>query len=150
MSDPSVSTPAPAHLGWRLAAAIYDLFPLLAIWFVVAALLLLARGNTPVTPGSVAAWGELALLLLASFGYFGLSWRRGGQTLGMRAWRLRLVDRDAGVPTWSRLALRYVVAGASLAAFGLGFLWSLFDRERRSWHDLASGTRLLRLPRASR
>jgi uncharacterized RDD family membrane protein YckC len=141
---------APAHLLWRLAAAIYDLFPLLAIWFATSALMLLARGNTPVTPGSAAAWGELGLLLLAGFGYFGPSWRRGGQTLGMRAWRLRLRRSDGGVPGWPALALRYAVAGVSLAAFGLGFAWSLFDRERRSWHDLASGTVILRQPKPPR
>jgi uncharacterized RDD family membrane protein YckC len=66
----------------------------------------------------------------------------------MRAWRLRLVDPERDRPRWSALLLRYLVAGLSLAAFGLGFLWTLWDPQRRSWHDLASGTRLLRLPRA--
>lgn len=140
----------PAALGWRLLAALYDAFPLLAIWFATAALVLLARGGEPVTPGSVGSLLELGLMLLAGFGYFGLSWRRGGQTLGMRAWKLRLVATRGGAPTWSALALRYAIAGLSLAAFGLGFLWSLVDPERRTWHDLASGTRLLRLPPKSR
>jgi uncharacterized RDD family membrane protein YckC len=83
------------------------------------------------------------------FGYYGLSWRRGGQTLGMRAWRLRLVHASGQVPPWRAVLLRYLVAGVSLGAFGLGFLWSLWDPQRRSWHDLASGTRLLRLPRST-
>lgn len=135
----------PAALGWRLLAAIYDLFPLLALWFATAALVLLARGGAPVPVGSLASRGEFGLMLLVGFAYFGLSWRRGGQTLGMRAWRLRLVATDGRVPGWSQLALRYVVAGVSLAAFGLGFAWSLFDRERRTWHDLASRTALVRL-----
>jgi uncharacterized RDD family membrane protein YckC len=89
-------------------------------------------------------------MLLAGFGYFGLSWRRGGQTLGMRAWRLRLQRAGGGIPGWGALGLRYGVALVSLGAFGLGFLWSLVDRERRTWHDLASGTVLVRVPKPAR
>lgn len=137
---------APAALPWRLLAALYDLLPAAALWFACAALLLLLRGGTPAAPGSPAAWLTLAVMLLAGFGYFGLSWRRGGQTLGMRAWRLRLVDARGVAPAWPALVVRYVIAGVSLAAFGLGFLWSLVDGERRSWHDIASGTVVLRLP----
>lgn len=139
--------PIPAALHWRLLAALYDLLPLLAIWFALAALALLALGGRPAAPGSAAAWIELVVMLAAGFGYYGVSWRHGGQTLGMRAWRVALRRADGGQPGWGALALRYVVAGVSLAALGLGFWWSLFERERRTWHDLASGTVLLRLPR---
>ena len=134
-----------AALGWRLLAAIYDLLPVLALWFATAALVLLLRGGAPVATGTFAAWGELGLMLLVGFAYFGLSWRRGGQTLGMRAWRLRLVSLRGDAPAWHQLGLRYLVAGVSLAAFGLGFLWALVDRERRTWHDLASGTAVVRI-----
>lgn len=138
----------PAALGFRLMAMIYDLLPLGALWFATAALVLLARGGAPVTPGSPAAYLEFALMLAVGFGYFGLSWRRGGQTLGMRAWRLRLVQYDGeSSPEWGELARRYLAAGVSLAAFGLGYLWSLIDPERRTWHDLASYTAVVRLPK---
>ena len=142
---PLAVTPAALHV--RLFALVYDLLPLLGIVFATAAFTLLLRGGTPVEPGSFAAWMELLLMVIAAFGYFGLSWRRGGQTLGMRAWRLRVVRTDGGVPAWRALGIRYVVAIASLAAGALGFLWSLIDRERRTWHDMASGTVLVRLPK---
>lgn len=146
--SPTPQQAIPAALPYRLLAIVYDLLPLLALWFATAAAVLLARGNVPVTPNSPAALVEFALMLLVAFAYFGLSWRRGGQTLGMRAWRLRLVRADGGAPpSWSALALRYLIAPLSLAAAGLGFLWSLFDRERRTWHDLASGTVLVRMPK---
>lgn len=150
MDIPTNPAPAPAALGWRLLAAAYDLLPLLAICFATAALVLLLRGGAPVAPGSAMAWGEFALMLLAGFGYYGASWRHGGRTLGMRAWRLQLRRSDGGQPGWSALALRYLVAALSLAALGLGFAWSLIDRERRTWHDIASGTAILRAPRAAR
>jgi uncharacterized RDD family membrane protein YckC len=144
MSTPSTSDAAPAALGWRLLAAVYDLLPVLALWFATAALVLLVRGGAPVVADSFVAWIELGLMLLVGFGYFGLSWRRGGQTLGMRAWRLTLRDRSGGRPSWRQLVMRYLVAGVSLAAFGLGFLWALLDRERRTWHDIASRTAVVR------
>jgi len=63
----------------------------------------------------------------------------------MRPWRLKVTSADGAGAGGRALCLRYAVATLSLAAFGLGFLWSLFERERRTWHDLASGTVLVRL-----
>lgn len=140
----------PTHLGWRLLAIVYDLVPLAGIVFAMAALNLLLRGGSPVQPGSPGAWVELATMLLAAFFYLGLSWRRGGQTLGMRAWRLRLVTTEGGVPSWRALTVRYAVAFASWGACGLGFLWSLFDGERRTWHDIASRTAIVRLQKPAK
>lgn len=137
--------PRPAHAGWRLLALTYDLLPALAIWFAVAALWLLLRGGEPVRPGSASGWLELLGLWLATGAYAVLSWRRGGQTLGMRAWRLRLAGAAGRPPPGAaRLWLRYAVSCLSLLPAGLGFFWALFDRRRRTWHDLAAGTRVLR------
>lgn len=132
----------------RLLAMVYDLLPLAALWMATSAVMLLLRGGVRVTPGSAAAMVEFVLLLAVTFAYLGLSWRRGGQTLGMRAWRLRLVNVDGSSPVpWRALMLRYLVAMVSLAAVGLGFVWSLFEPNRRTWHDLASGTVLVRMPK---
>ena len=132
----------------RLLAMVYDLLPLAALWMATSAVMLLLRGGGRVTPGSAAAMVEFVLLLAVTFAYLGLSWRRGGQTLGMRAWRLRLVNVDGSSPVpWRALIQRYLVAKVSLAAVGLGFVWSLFEPNRRTWHDLASGTVLVRMPK---
>jgi uncharacterized RDD family membrane protein YckC len=138
--------PTPAALHWRLLALLYDLFPLIAIWLVTSAVGLALHGWEPMAPGTAGAWLQLAGLLATTFLYFALSWRRGGQTIGMRAWRLRLEREDGGAPTWPQLALRSIAAVVSMAAFGLGFLWSLLEPQRRTWHDIASRTRVLRLP----
>ncbi|MNV66805.1 RDD family protein [compost metagenome] len=76
-----------------------------------------------------------------------MSWRRGGQTLGMRPWRLRVVSLDGTVPTRRQLWRRYAVGSLSVLAAGLGFWWALLDRQRLTWHDRASGTRVARLPK---
>ena len=137
------ATPSPAHLGWRLAAAIYDFFPLLALWMLTGAASIAATGGTL----DYHVWWYRLLLLGVTGAYFVLSWRYGGQTIGMRAWRLRVVDRNGASPGWGAALLRFVVAQISLAALLIGFLWCLFERERRGWHDLASGTRVVRIPK---
>jgi uncharacterized RDD family membrane protein YckC len=141
---------SPANLGWRLVATIYDLLPLLALWFLTSGLMLLIRGGTPLQPGSAAAIAEFALLWLVTGAYATVSWRRGGQTIGMRPWRLRVVDAQGRDPSWRAVLLRYVLAGLSLAAFGLGFAWALFDPQRRTWHDLAAGTLMVRLAQSDK
>lgn len=149
IAKPQPRSAHPAALGYRLLALVYDAMPVAAIWFAVAALGLLLRGGSPVTPNTPAAMLEFGAMLLATFGYAGLSWRRGGQTLGMRAWRLCVLRQDGRAPaSWGQLGLRFLVSGISLAACGLGFLWALLDPQRRTWHDLASGTVMVRLPKS--
>jgi uncharacterized RDD family membrane protein YckC len=110
---------APAALPWRLLAGIYDALPVLALWMAASAVVLVLRGNQPFAPFSVGQW-LLWFGCWAIAGFYARIWWGAG-----------------GAP-------RYAVATVSLAAFGLGFLWSLFDRERRTWHDLASHTKLVR------
>ena len=136
--------PAPAALPWRLLAAVYDALPVLALWMLASGVVLALRGNRPFEAFSAGQWSLWAACWIVTGLYAVLSWRRGGQTLGMRPWRLRVVDANGGIATTRALWLRYFVATFSLAAGGLGFLWSLVDRERRTWHDIASKTRLVR------
>ena len=134
----------PAALGWRLLAMTYDAIPLLPLALLVSASSLVLNGLQPVT--HPLGRGALAVTLWAAIGgYFVLSWRRGGQTMGMRPWRLKVLDRAGAPARTGALWTRYAVATVSLFAGGLGFLWALVDGERRTWHDLASGTVLVRL-----
>jgi len=137
----------PARLGWRLLAMVYDLLPLMALWFATSAVVYFARGQVPVRPGSFAAWVLLALLWAVSGAYLIISWRRGGATIGMRPWRLKVLAADGYPATLRALCLRYAVATVSLLVVGLGFVWALFDGERRCWHDIAAGTRFVRMDR---
>jgi uncharacterized RDD family membrane protein YckC len=140
---------APAHLGWRLLAMVYDAVPMIPVAFIVSAAALAINGGEPVA--SAAGRAALAATLWLAVGaYFVLSWRRGGQSMGMRPWRLRVLAADGEPAGTAALWKRYAAATGSLAGAGLGFLWSLVDRERRTWHDLASGTVLVRLDAAKK
>jgi uncharacterized RDD family membrane protein YckC len=126
-------------------ALVYDALPVLALWLLASALVLALRGGTPVQPWTWMFWLQNLLLWAIAGGYVVSSWRRGGQTLGMRPWRLRVVDEEGRTPGLAALWQRYAWATLSLAAVGLGFLWALVEPQRRCWHDLASSTRLVRV-----
>lgn len=133
----------PAPLWRRLAALVYDALIVVALWMLATALVLPFTGGEAIAAGRV--WYQIYLFVVAA-GFFILFWRLGGQTLGMRAWRLHIVDADGGRVSWARATLRAVAALPSALAFGAGFLWSLFDAERRAWHDVWSHTRLVHTP----
>lgn len=142
------ATPSPARaqplIGWRLLALLYDFFPMLGIWFVVGvASLALHRGET-IRSNTLAGMVELAALVAVTGLYATASWRRGGQTIGMKPWRLHVVAADGAAAAWSRLWLRYAVGVVSLLVAGAGFWWAWLDREGLTWHDRVSGTRLIR------
>ncbi len=134
---------APAGLARRFAAIVYDSLLIAAILYAAAIPAVWLHGGA-VPPG--LPWFQ-AWLAFAAWLYLAASWTRGGQTLGMRAWRCRLVTAAGGPVGWGRAAVRFAAAAVSWACLGLGFWWALADRERRTWHDRWSGTRIVLLPR---
>lgn len=135
--------PRPASLFLVLAAAVYDALITLAVLFAATALAVAANGGEAITAGS--AWFGIYLLAAAA-PYYAWCWTHGAQTLGMRAWRLRIERRHGGVPRAREAIVRYAAALLSWSAFGLGFLWIGIDPERMSWHDRLSATRIVRDP----
>lgn len=138
---------ARVSLARRLGALFYDALILAALWMLTGAIVLSFTGGEAVPAGTV--WFRLLLLAVAAL-FFTAFWTRGGQTLGMRAWRVKLVNDKGGPITWRTAGLRFLAGCLSLALFGLGFLWALFDEERRAWHDKVTGTRLVLLPKRQR
>ena len=132
-----------ALLGWRLLALVYDFFPALGLWFLVAAAFTALHRDAVI--GGWLGFAEFLALWLVTGAYAVLSWRRGGATLGMRPWRLRVVAMaSGGNAAPAALWKRYAIGTCSLLCAGAGFWWALFDHERLTWHDRASGTRMLR------
>lgn len=140
----SISGPVlPASVGRRLAATLYDGLLLLALWMSAALLEVLITdalgvGRSPVLTRAL-------LLSIAAF-FFAWCWTHGGQTLGGRAWRLR-VERLDGQPVNVPTALLRFAVGISWLP--LGVVWALASDDRRAPHDLLSGTRVVLLPKPS-
>lgn len=82
--------------------------------------------------------------------YFTACWSRGGRTLAMQTWRMRVVRRDGTSIGVGRAALRYALAWVSLASFGAGFLWACVDRDRQFLHDRLAGTRIVMIDAGAR
>jgi uncharacterized RDD family membrane protein YckC len=154
-SDAPSAPPRPqAFLGWRLLSLVYDFLPVAALWLLTTVPYALGftflGGHDPhenIAPYSLLSWLIWLSCWIVTGLYATFSWGRGGQTLGMRPWRLQLVSSDGTPVSRAHLWRRYAVGTLSLALGGLGFWWALFDRDRLAWHDRASGTRLVRLPK---
>ncbi len=113
--------PRSAGVWRRLAAASYDGLLLLAVLMVVTALLQLATHGAAIDRHSVGGWVYAydALLIGTITLYFGICWTRRGQTLGMKAWQIRLETSSGTVPSWRAVALR-LAAGAPLYLLVIG------------------------------
>lgn len=140
--DSATSKPPlePAPVWRRLAAFCYDLLLLTALFLSFTALAVAVRLDA-VSPGTW--WHQLSLLGIAAAFFCGF-WTHGGQTLGMRAWRIRAVRDDGGALTWPRAGARFVLGVVAAAPAGLGLWWSFFDENKRGWHDRWTGTRVVR------
>jgi uncharacterized RDD family membrane protein YckC len=148
-----------------MAAWLYEGVLLLGIVLLVVLLFSIATRNRAALHGR----HELQALLFAVLGlYFVYFWVRG-QTLAMKTWRIRVVDRRGQPLTHGRALRRYLLCwmwflpplavavitpvklgGGAAAALTLGWIaaWALLSRwqpQRQFWHDIWAGTRLIDL-----
>ena len=131
-----VATPRPG-LPRRLAALVYDSLLLFSLLFAATVPVLFLTGGEAVGPDQPAF---TAYLLAVSYVYFGWCWTRSGQTLGMRAWKIRVRTRDGRPLGWRCSLARFAAALVSIGVAGAGLLWVAFDRDGMSLHDRLSGT----------
>lgn len=153
--SPQGAFPA-AGLGRRLAAMFYDFLLCTALMIVTTFLYKLIMmafiGEDKMRALSEA--GALdgdpllsTLLFFVLFGFFAKFWTHSGQTLGMQVWGVRVQNADGtAISLWQAL-LRFIVSIGSWLCFGLGFFWSLIDKQKRTWHDMYSNTQLVRIPK---
>ena len=129
----------PCSLLRRLVAIFYDSLLLIAVLFAATIILM------PFTEGK-AIEGEnlLYLIYLTNWSYFFFVWQwtHGGQTLGMRTWKIKLFSMDSGPISWSVASKRFFLAIVSWLFAGAGFIWVIFDHDKFSFHDRYSGSRL--------
>lgn len=140
-------TCGPAHsvapgLLRRLAAMLYDWLLLIALMLVATSLITLPFG---MPSGFSRILFQLLLFGLMPLLFFSGFWVMGGQTLGMRAWRIKVVAEDGNPLSWGSALLRFLAALLSLLAGGLGYIWILMNPEKLAWHDRLSRTMLVML-----
>jgi uncharacterized RDD family membrane protein YckC len=137
----AASPPRAPAIARRLASALYDLLLTVALAIFVTFPFLALFGD------ATQGWRRHALqawVLVAVGAYYVWFWTRGGQTLAMKTWRIRLVRAEGGGAVHPvRAAHRYLIALLGTLAVGLGFAWALVDRDRQFLHDRLAGTALV-------
>lgn len=160
MSDSSDTNQiSPAGVLPRMMAMVYDGMLLFALLCLATLVAVVVTGkldpNIPEASSKVmheadpllTGWGFQLYLVAVVIGFYTLFWRKNGQTLGMQAWRIQVQDKAGGKPSWGQCILRCVSALLSMAPAFMGYWWVWIDKDKRSWHDRLSGTRVMRLPK---
>ena len=124
----------------RLMSMVYEAVVVFAV-VLLAGLAFYGVVNGPVS-GGMRHLFQLYLFLVLGV-YFVACWSRGGRTLPMQTWKMRVVRGDGMSIGIGQAMLRYVLAWFSLLSIGAGFLWAFFDRERQFLHDRLAGTRIV-------
>ena len=153
-SDDNQNQPVKVTLAsfWkRLFAWVYDLLGALGIFILALAigLVTLFIVTKPwvddFSQVSAAASDSIfwfIYLFLAVQYYYVWCWVKGGQTVGMKTWRLQLYKSDGSLLSWKEAYIR-----SFLSLGGLGNLWCLIDSDKRGWHDFIYDTRVVELPK---
>lgn len=143
-------------LGRRLAAMFYDFLLCTALLIVTGGIYKMVQmaiiGETrmrALTDAGALDGDPLfsTVLFFVIFGFFAKFWTHSGQTLGMQVWGIRVQNADGTAITLWQALLRFVVSIASWLCLGAGFIWSLFDKQKRTWHDMYSNSQLVRIPK---
>lgn len=157
--------PSPAELAelpraglWRrMAALFYDMFLIAGIWICLGFILqwLFGTDANQVVDGTVETdpllrRSMLAMMLLTATGFYVGFWHFSGQTLGMIAWRIRVVDLDNRPLSPGRCLIRFLAAWPAFWLFGTGYLWRYLDPRGDAVHERLSGSKTVLLPKHAR
>jgi len=140
MNQPSSSLHDNHYVGIlrRIGAFAYDFILLIAVLFLVTAILMpISRGF--ISPSNLFFKVYIFLTIFVFFGWF---WVHGGQTLGMRAWKIRVELDDGSNLGWPQALLRFILA---ILTFGIGLLWCLWDKKYRALFDVLAKTQVIRV-----
>ena len=134
----------------RLASIFYDWVLLVAVILVAVTvftlgvdLLLGKNASQEILQHPVGKLLYQFYLLLVGGLFYIWFWTHGGQTLGMKVWKIKLVDNELKPVTARQATLRLLVAVASCIPLGLGFFWMLFNQQRQTLYDRWSNSQLV-------
>ena len=125
----------------RLAALVYDAFIVFSFLLFVTAIALTVTQRDSFLDYRIT---YLSYLILCLGLFLTWLWKKSGQTLGMLAWKIKLVDNNHHLLTWKKAWLRYFISVVSVGC-GAGLLWCLIDKNKQSLHDKLSNTKVILL-----
>ncbi len=143
-SKTTTDTPKRIKLPRLLLVLLYDSLAIVGLLFLVGIIMLLARSGEATTAGD---WWFRGYLVFSVFLYYAWCWNRGGQTLGLKSWRAKVVTMEGYSLNWQTALRRFLGSLLSWLPLGLGYWWILFDKEGLSWHDRLSGSQIILVPK---
>ena len=129
----------------RAAAMLYDGLLILALLFLATLPFIALRGGEPVEANENLLYR--LILCIVIYGFFVGFWSRSGRTLGMQSWRLQLETEDGSDIGVTTATIRFFAALLSFVPAGLGYFWSLWDKDKLTWHDRISKTHIVYYPK---
>lgn len=131
----------------RIGAMLYDIVIVIALLIIGTLIIMPFTNGNAIGPGHILFQ---VYLLIIQIGYYITFWVHGGQTLGMRAWRIRVLNQHYEPLTWPQATQRLCFAVITLVPAGFGLLWGFTNAQRRTLYDQWSKTYLVKLsPRSS-
>ncbi|MDG0995792.1 MAG: RDD family protein [Gammaproteobacteria bacterium] len=121
----------------RFSCMFYDGILLIPVLFFTAVLVVVPTNMNSEHPYYFLF---IAYVYAVSFVFFAWCWTHGGQTLGLKTWRLRLVTFEGEPVNWKQAGLRFIGSCLCWLSAGIGFVWCYTNKERHAWNDLLSKT----------
>ena len=160
VTDEELASLPRAGLLRRLAALLYDMFLVGGIWVTCGFILLMLYGlvgdnTSEVVDGAiqtspVLSFIQLVMMVTTVTAFYLWFWRRTGQTLGMIAWRIRVINTDNQPVTLRQGLIRFYLAWPAFWLAGLGYLWMYIDKQGDAIHEKLSDTKTVLLPKHTR
>jgi len=126
---------SPAFIIRRIAAFLYDSLLLIAVFFVVTSIAIaFNEGN------AIENHAFKLVLYAVGFLFFSWFWKNGGQTLGMQAWRIKVISESGDTLTYKQCFQRYLSA---TFLFGISLIAAMFNSSGKAWHDSLSNTKIV-------
>ncbi len=129
----------------RIMVILYDLLLLFSLLFSVGMIAVIITSSLNLLNNQPNSIFFFIITVPVSFFYFYISWKKSGQTLAMRVWKIKLVSFNNKAITTKQIVIRFITAIIGFLVFGLGFLYQLIDKNNHSLHDKLSKTYLIRL-----
>lgn len=179
---PHIEEPTIAKPMARIVAILYDGMLILALLFlvgtvltVIGTLLTMETGTQSEQAQSLPTWYQNFIMtpsfILTLVAFYGLFWRRGGQTLGMQTWRLKTVNNAGHLLTWGQSFKRILAAALMPLIFGIigsliggsrailltsaflglvfNYVFCLFNRRGLAVQDMLSNSITLKMPKVA-
>lgn len=146
------SIPTGAPVWKRLFSTVYDVLILaalsLAYFGIATAFSAVVLGNTAseFKPNATGLWVQAGWLVTV-LGFYCFFWMRIGQTVAMKAWKLKVVTDNGTALSLPLCLARCLLGVMSFAAGGLGYFWAWVDKDNKAMHDRLTGTSVILLDR---